>query len=220
MRLHGLFVCLAVVTSVLTACVAQAPSNSGDGFRTVLAQDWKYWMEQYPEAATQFGYAGQNARWTDYSDQAMVPRDYLRSTIPRLDAIDRARLPVSDQLNYDLYRDAVAAAVEGLHEHDAMPIRTVIPHDLRMPMNQLEGVAGHSPQHRVDTPCRPQTTRTSSSASRPPGVDRSDDRLMKRGLAWLHAATDDVPRRPIRSSHRSWPIHRRAAAPRLRHSPG
>ena len=149
MRLHGLFVCLAVVSSVLTACVAQAPTNSGDGFRAVLSQDWKYWMEQYPEAATQFGYAGQNARWTDYSDQAIGARnDYLRNTIPRLDAIDRARLPVSDQLNYDLYRDAIAAAVEGLqYQYDAMPIRTVIPHDLRMPMNQLEGVQQDIPRN-------------------------------------------------------------------------
>src|SRR5262245_55023216 len=149
MRVHGVVVCLTLFGSFLTACVAQAPTNPRDGFRALLTEDWNYWMEQYPEAATQFGFPGQNGRWTDYSDEAIAARnDYLRKTIPRLDGIDRTRLQVPDRLNYDLYRDAIASAIDGLQfEYDAMPIRTVIPHDLRMPMNQLEGVQQDIPRN-------------------------------------------------------------------------
>ena len=53
-----------LATTVLTiGCAAQShPSPLQDQFD----EDWKYWMAQYPEAATAFGYPGQNARWTDY----------------------------------------------------------------------------------------------------------------------------------------------------------
>ena len=47
---------------------AQAPAagnNSSDvatrQLREFLAKDWKYWMHQYPESATAFGYPGENA---------------------------------------------------------------------------------------------------------------------------------------------------------------
>ena len=41
--------------------------ESTQKFRTFLEEDWKLWMEEYPEVATSVGYPGQNARWTDDS---------------------------------------------------------------------------------------------------------------------------------------------------------
>ena len=109
---------------------------------TQLEEDWKYWMTQYPELATAYGYPGQNMRWTDYSPAAIDARaDYLRESFDRLQSIDRAKLPADDQVTYDLYRDALESAFDGLRFHnDAVPIKGVIPHNLFMPMNQLEGI--------------------------------------------------------------------------------
>ena len=50
-------------------------------------------------------------------------------------------------MNYDLYHDLLETAVQGLDFHnDAIPIKGVIPHNLRMPMNQLEGVQHDIPR--------------------------------------------------------------------------
>src|SRR5205823_13563982 len=44
-------------------------------------------------------------------------------------------------VNYDLYRDLLDTAVKGLEFHnDAVPFKSVIPHNLLMPVNQLEGI--------------------------------------------------------------------------------
>lgn len=79
-------------------------------------------MSQYPEVATAFGYPGQDARWTDHSEGAIALRNqYLRSTVQRLGAIDRASLQAGDQLNYDLYLGLIATGVEGLeYQNDAV----------------------------------------------------------------------------------------------------
>lgn len=148
MRFQALLsISIAIAALATAACVAQPPS-AADRFRTLLEEDWKYWMSQYPEAATAFGHPGHDARWTDYSPAAIAARStYLRGTIARLDAIERGRLPAADQLNYDLYRDMIATAVGGLDfGNDAMPIRGVVPHNLRMPMNQMEGVQQDVPR--------------------------------------------------------------------------
>ena len=65
----------------------------------------------------------------------MLRRSIARSSIP------------SDQLNYDLYRDLLETAVKGLDfQNDAMPIRGVIPRNLLMPMNQMDGVQQDIPR--------------------------------------------------------------------------
>lgn len=135
------FVCVSV------ACAVRAPERRLDLLRTQLDDDWKYWMTEYPEVATSFGYPGQNARWTDYSPAAVDARaKYLRESAGRLSAINRASLDANDRLNYDLYRDLLDTAVAGLEFHnDALPIRGVIPHNLFMPINQLEGIAQDIP---------------------------------------------------------------------------
>src|SRR6185503_13542040 len=106
------------------------------------------WMTEYPEIATAYGYPGQNSRWTDYSKAAIDAREtYLKRSLDRLRALDRKPLSPEDQMNYDLYHDLLATAVRGLDFHnDAIPIKGVIPHNLRMPMNQLEGIQHDIPR--------------------------------------------------------------------------
>src|SRR4029453_6195934 len=133
---------LLLVLPLAFACNRDDSAATRAAFKARLDEEWKYWMEQYPETATLLGYPGQNARWTDYSQAAIDARSaYLKKSLERLRGHDRAHLEVRDQLNYDLYLDLLQTAVEGLRFHnDAMPLRSVTAANLMMPVNQMGGV--------------------------------------------------------------------------------
>src|SRR6185503_3049800 len=137
----GLVLCAA-------SCVAQAPTDRAGDFRAFLQEEWQYWMAQYPETATAVGTPGVHDRWTDYSPGAIDARKQaLTAGLNKLRSFDRATLNADDQLNHDLYREMLESAVRGLDfGNDALPIRAVIPHNLLMPMNQLEGVQQDLPR--------------------------------------------------------------------------
>ena len=145
-----LLIALLAASIVAAGCASQTrpPNRGANVLHTQLDEDWKYWMTQYPEMATAFGYSGQNMRWTDYSQTAIDARaDYLKKSLDRLKNISRQQLDSEDQTNYDLYRDLLETAVNGLEFHnDAIPIKGVIPHNLLMPMNQIEGVQQDIPR--------------------------------------------------------------------------
>jgi uncharacterized protein (DUF885 family) len=123
-------------------------SDAASRLRRFLADDWKYWMREYPEYATQVGYPGQNGRWTDNSSAAIDRRNHhLRESLETLQAIPRADLPGEEQLNYDLYRKLLESAIEGLRFHDdALPFAAVIPHNLYSPVSQIGGVQQDVPR--------------------------------------------------------------------------
>src|SRR6266550_440081 len=107
-------------------------ANAPDSVRLhqLFAQNWAYTMREYPEFATAVGYPGQNARWTDYSLEAIARRKReLNDPLTALRAIDRARLNPTDQLNYDLFRRNATDALE----------ESRFPGEL-MPITQLNGV--------------------------------------------------------------------------------
>jgi uncharacterized protein (DUF885 family) len=85
MRFHvPALVSLACIALAASALAQNSPSPA-ERLRALLDDDWKFWMSQYPETATALGYPGQDARWTDYSADAIASRnDYLRRTIQRL----------------------------------------------------------------------------------------------------------------------------------------
>jgi uncharacterized protein (DUF885 family) len=143
-------IALLAASAVVVACAAQtrSPNDAPNALHAQLADDWKYWMTEYPEMATAFGYPGQNARWTDYSQAAIEARaDHLKKSSERLKGISREHLQPEDQVNYDLYRDLLDTAVKGLEFHnDALPIKGVVPHNLMMPVNQMEGVQQDIPR--------------------------------------------------------------------------
>jgi uncharacterized protein (DUF885 family) len=109
--------------------------------RAFLANDWHYWMHEYPEGATFVGYPGENARWTDYSSASIEGRNaHLRDALNALKAIPRAALPPSEQLNDDLYAEMLQTAIDGLRFHgDAMPLPSEVPPNLYVPVTQMGG---------------------------------------------------------------------------------
>jgi uncharacterized protein (DUF885 family) len=124
---------------------AAAGKGSSDAatrqLREFLDKDWKYWMHEYPEDATAFGYPGENARWNDYSPASIAGRNrHLEDALSQLKAIPRAELPESERLNYELYEELLETAIEGLRFHgDAFPIPSVFPANLYVPVTQVEG---------------------------------------------------------------------------------
>lgn len=76
--------------------------------------DWEFSNVEYPEAATYVGYPGQNNRWTDLSVAAINRRRAaVNSELKVVGAIDRARLNVPDQLNYDIFKRGIEESIEG-----------------------------------------------------------------------------------------------------------
>ena len=178
---------LALIPAAVIACSRETGPNARDVFRAQLDDDWTYWMTQYPDAATQLGYPGQNARWPDYSPAAIEARAaYLKKSAERLGAIDRAQLDGRDQLNYDLYRDLVDTAVEGLRFHyDALPLRFVNPGSLVMPINQMGGVQQDVPRVIASMPAATRQD-YENLVARLQGIGALVDQtiaLMERGIA-------------------------------------
>jgi uncharacterized protein (DUF885 family) len=121
---------------------ARRSGSAAARLRAFLDADWKYWIGEYPENATAFGYPGENGRWTDYSPEAIARRnEHLHQSLAQLEAIPRAELPPAEQLNYDLYHEELQITIEGLAFHgDAFPIQNEFPTSLYMPLDQMGGV--------------------------------------------------------------------------------
>jgi len=125
------------------ANAAGAPGNPTiEKLRAFLADDWKYWMIEYPEMATSVGFPGQNDRWTDHSPAANDRRTHhLYESLKTLRAIPRENLPLEEQLNFDLYQKLIENAVAGLRFHnDADPFASVVPGNLYIPITQMDGL--------------------------------------------------------------------------------
>ena len=198
MRVSG-FLLSMFVCAIAASCVAQAPTDRAGDLRAFLQEEWQYWMAQYPETATAVGTPGVHERWTDYSPAAIDARKQALTTgLNKLRSFDRATLSADDQLNHDLYREMLESAVRGLElGNDALPIRGVIPHNLLMPMNQLEGMQQDLPRTIA---LMPAATVADYDAivrrldAAPALIDQTIA-LMRQGIgAGRDAAAHDVPR--------------------------
>ena len=113
-----------------------------DAFRSYLARDWQQWLSEYPELATSFGFPGFDDRWTDDSRAGIERRtQHLRDSLRELRRLDPAHLSSRDRTSYELYRDLLETADEGLRFGlDPLPLRLGMPHQLLAPLNQMDGV--------------------------------------------------------------------------------
>jgi uncharacterized protein (DUF885 family) len=138
---------LLLVFPLLTLAQASRSRNDAQDdvtkkFRAYLEQDWKLWMQEYPEMATMVGYPGQNRHWTDNSPTGIAAREkHLQESLEALKKIDRVALPANERLNYDLYEELLATSAEGLkYGDDPLPFRGVVPGNRWMPINQMDGI--------------------------------------------------------------------------------
>ncbi len=182
-----MFPALLPFVAMMAACARDTSPTPLARFHAQLDDDWTYWMAQYPEAATLVGYPGQNARWTDYSPNAIQSREtYLKKSVARLASVDATVLPADQQLNYSLYKDLLQTAVDGLQFHnDAIPIRGVTSRNLLMPMNQMDGIQQDIPRVMASMPAATRED-YENIIVRLQGVAPSIDQtiaLMEKGLA-------------------------------------
>jgi uncharacterized protein (DUF885 family) len=71
----------------------------------LYGQYWNFLMHELPEWATQVGFPGQNSRWTDLSSEGFERRLKEEQAFQdTLATIDRSRLSIADQLNYDIIK--------------------------------------------------------------------------------------------------------------------
>jgi uncharacterized protein (DUF885 family) len=142
MALSLLPILLLLPRLVVAQSGAADQMEAAQRFRAVLAEDWKRWMQDYPEMATAVGFPGQNRRWTDESPAGFDARvKHLRESLATLQQFHREWLPSSEQLNFDLYHELLETAVQGLpFGDDPMPFRGVTPANRWMPMNQMGGI--------------------------------------------------------------------------------
>jgi uncharacterized protein (DUF885 family) len=124
------------------AQASSSPADATQKFRAYLDEDWKHWMEEYPETATAVGFPGQNRHWRDDSSEGIAARtSHLRKSLAELKSISRDALPAEEQLNYNLYLETLETADEGLqYGDDASPFREVVPHSVWMPLTQMGGI--------------------------------------------------------------------------------
>jgi len=117
--------------------------NSGvEAFRAFLRDDWNRWLTEYPELATSFGVSGHDDRWTDDSPAGIDQRRrHLSETHRALRDFDAASLPTRERTSYDLYLGLLEDAERGLaFGLDPLPFQLGEPHNLRVPINQMDGI--------------------------------------------------------------------------------
>jgi uncharacterized protein (DUF885 family) len=134
-------------------------AGRGAELREFLDTEWKEWLAESPETATAVGFPGHDHRWTDDSSEGIERRGrHLSASLERIGRFDRASLPEDERLNYDLYREMLESARDGLRfGFDPQPLRGTGPRNLWMPMTQLDGIHVLAPE-TLDI--QPRGTRT------------------------------------------------------------
>ena len=120
LSLRGVFAILFLILtfaflSQTNRAASSAQSDEAQRFSAFLTDDWKRWMQEYPEFATEVGSPGQNRRWTDESPAGREARiQHLQESLNAMKQFHREQLPGNEQLNYDLYLKRLQIADEGL----------------------------------------------------------------------------------------------------------
>jgi len=122
--------------------VKSSEKTATDALRDYLTADWKRWLAEYPELATNFGFPGLNDRWTDDSPSGIERRTrHLTESLASLRKLDAEHLPPNERTNYDLYQELLEVAEVGLpFGLDPLPFRLGVPHNFLTPLNQMEGI--------------------------------------------------------------------------------
>ncbi|HSN68003.1 MAG TPA: DUF885 domain-containing protein, partial [Thermoanaerobaculia bacterium] len=106
------------------------PSNAAAGFRSLLEDEWEWRLREFPTYATYVG----DRRYNDRLERMTLAdierrKKERRALLDRATAIDRAALPESERLNYDLILGELQLEMAG-HR---------FPSEL-LPVNQMSGV--------------------------------------------------------------------------------
>ena len=83
-------------------------------FHSLLDDEWKKNVEEYPEWATRLGDNRFNDKLNDASYEKIIQRQKkTRELLEKIKDVDRSALSVDDQLNYDLFLNDLIHGIEG-----------------------------------------------------------------------------------------------------------
>jgi len=117
--------CAASALLLVAGCDNRAPdgarpaiaADSTAALHALFQQDWERNLQESPLLATYLGDARFNDRWDDLSPEAITKhRAGNRQALQKLATIDRGKLDIDDQLNYDLFRQLMEDS-EQFYEH-------------------------------------------------------------------------------------------------------
>jgi len=133
---------LAPLGLVAQSSPSPSQAEATKAFRAYLDADWKQWLSEYPELATGVGERAYNRKWPDDSPEGIeARRRHLHESLATLKKIERATLPESEHLNYDLYLNLLQTSEESLqYGDDPMPFRNVVPGSTVLPLSQMGGI--------------------------------------------------------------------------------
>ena len=157
--------------------LAQAPAAGPDAsrLRALLGLAWQQTLDNYPEMATELGYPGRDARWTDWSESSIRRRKQEPGLLQEaLSSIDRRSLPPEDQLNHDLFAHRITVE-SGQAE---------FPEEL-LPISQMHGIQQDAARLLSMMPVRTKEQRENIFArmeALPVLVDQTVQ-LLSRGIA-------------------------------------
>ena len=113
---------IPIITLLIFFCCSQNPTIKNDNslnsetkkFHSLLDDEWRKNVEEYPEWATQLGDNRFNDKLNDASYGKVIQRqNKTRKLLERIKDIDRSALSVEDQLNYDLFLNDVIHGIAG-----------------------------------------------------------------------------------------------------------
>lgn len=100
----------------LSAVVFSQRSNTDETTKKLYAlfdSEWEYNLKESPTFASYLGDKRYNDKWSDISLAAIERRNnHAKETLETLKRLDRAKLSVADQLNYDLFKKGLEEDVE------------------------------------------------------------------------------------------------------------
>jgi uncharacterized protein (DUF885 family) len=125
---------LSFALGLLFSLTAQAAESAATGavkaLRDLFDQEWEHRMESNPTWASTLGDRRWNDKWEDLSMAAIQKEhEHNQDVLQRLKAIDRAKLPSKELLNYNLFQKQYETGVEG-HQYRWYLV----------PLNQREGI--------------------------------------------------------------------------------
>ncbi|MEY2521205.1 MAG: hypothetical protein QOF24_2964 [Verrucomicrobiota bacterium] len=133
MRLNKFSLTLLVLALLKLPFATAAETKETEASKSLNAffeAEWNYEMEQSPARASSMGDRRWNDRWGDQSLEAIRKREeHAKQALAGLSKFDRAKLPLPDQLNYDLFKKDLETDIEGFK------FRTYL-----MPINQRGGL--------------------------------------------------------------------------------
>jgi len=100
----------------LSAITAQSQNSETQKLNEFFKSEWEWTLENYPTFASYLGDKRYNTRWEDVNIAALVARNSRRvQALARLKQIDRAKLSVKDQVNYDLFQRDTESAIDNFN---------------------------------------------------------------------------------------------------------